>query len=110
MNLGELISWLEAQDANMVVEDGFDSSHSDRGSYDELAFSPCKYTKIGDMLACAKKAVGSVETGYKGGEFLMTEATPVLLGFYGTCGEPITSATLKLWELTGKVPPEESNP
>ena len=33
MVLKQLIEWLEKQDQNMVIKDGFGSPHSDRGRY-----------------------------------------------------------------------------
>ena len=102
MTLGKLIEWLEKQDQNLVVKDGFGSAHSDRGSYDELAFSPEIEAKISDMLTFAKSALGATFEGWKGGDFKMDEYTPVYIGFFGNCGEEITSYTFKFWELTAK--------
>lgn len=102
MTLGKLIEWLEAQDPELIVKDGFGSPHSDRGDYSELAFSPVNEAKIGDMLTYAKSAVGSTYTGYKGGEFEMSLRTSVYIGEYGYCGEEITSTHFKYWTLTGR--------
>ena len=52
------------------------------------------------LLAHAKSAMGATFTGWKGGEFTMGEYTDCHIGEYGTCGEEITSAHLKLWLLT----------
>lgn len=100
--LGMLIEWLESQDGEMVVRDGFSTPHSDRGSYDELAFSPEKESKIADMLMHAKSAVGATFEGWKGGEFTMHEHTPVYIGDYGSCGEPITPTLFKYWALSAE--------
>ncbi len=101
MKLGELISWLEAQDQELIVKDGFGSPHSDRGDYSELAFTPKPEAKIGDMLACARGAVGDTFIGWKGGEFKMNTSVSVYIGEYGECGEEITSIHFKYWLLTG---------
>lgn len=103
MYLGQLISWLEQQDQNLIVKDGFSTPHSDRGSYDELAFTPKEEAKICDMLDYAKFSMNKTFTGYKGGEFTMDEYSTVLIGEYGVCGEVITSFTLNYWLLTARM-------
>lgn len=100
--LGILIDWLELQDQNLIVDDGFGSPHSDRGSYDELAFDPLPRAKITDMLAHAKSAVGATFTGWKGGKYTMDRHTPVYIGEHGDCGDAITPIHFKYWILTGK--------
>jgi hypothetical protein len=40
-----LILWLEKQDQNLIVDDGFGDPHSDRGDYSELAFDPYQRLK-----------------------------------------------------------------
>lgn len=100
MRLGKLIDWLSAQDADAVVTDGFASPHSDRGNYHNLAFDPIERTTLGAMREWAKSAVGATFNGWKGGEFLMDANTECFIGEYGECGEPITSAHLKLWAMT----------
>ena len=102
MRLGRLIQWLENQDPELVVKDGFGSPHSDRGSYDELAFDPVPEAKIGDMLRCAKSALGATFEGWKGGEYTMNEYTPVYIGEFGECGDEITPIHFKYWLLTGR--------
>ena len=98
MTLGELIQWLETQDKNDIVTDGFSSPHSDRGFYCNLAFTPEPESRIGDMLGHAKGAVGRAFTAFKGGDYFMDLDTGVLIGEYGSCGEEINSYTIKYWE------------
>lgn len=100
--LKDLIAWLEAQDPELIVKDGFSNPHSDRGSYDELAFHPEAEARIGDMLKHARSAVGATFTGWKGGEFKMDLWTPVYIGEYGDCGDAITPITFKCWALTAR--------
>lgn len=102
ITLGDLIDWLEKQDQNLIVKDGFGSPHSDRGDYSELAFTPVPEAKISDMLRFAKSADGKTFTGYKGGEYKMDRLTPVYIGEYGTCGEGITTIHFKYWLATGR--------
>jgi hypothetical protein len=102
MTLGNLIDWLEKQDQELIVRDGFGSPHSDRGSYDELAFTPEPESKIADMLAYAKSADGGTFEGWKGGDFTMSRSTSVYIGRYGECGEEITQTHFKYWLLSGR--------
>jgi hypothetical protein len=102
MTLGALIDWLEHQDQDLIIKDGFGSPHSDRGSYDELAFDPMPEAKISDMLKYAKKSLGSYFQGWKGGDFKMEEYTSVYIGEYGECGDAITPTHFKYWLLTGR--------
>lgn len=112
MTLGDLIDWLKQQDARLVVKDGFGSPHSDRGSYDELAFDPLPEASLGDMLKHAESAVGETFTGYKGGQFEMGLHTSVYIGAYGDCGHEITPIHFKYWLLTAKQAPaaQEESP
>lgn len=100
MTLGDLINWLEAQDQNLIVKDGFGSPHSDRGSYEELAFDPKPEAKISEMLTFAKSADGATFGGWKGGEYKMGRHTSVYIGEYGSCGEEITQIHFKYWLLS----------
>ena len=101
MTLKELIKWLKKQDAEMVVKDGFSSPHSDRGDYEDLAFTPESEAKIGDMLMHATSALNNTFRGWKGGDFKMDDYTNVHIGEYGDCGEEITSTHFKYWLITG---------
>jgi hypothetical protein len=99
-HLRDLITFLETQDPESTVKDGFGEPHSDRGSYDELAFDPKPEAKIEDMLRYAKGAVGETFEGWKGGDYTMDLDTPVYIGEYGTGGDPITPTHFKYWALT----------
>lgn len=90
MILKELIEELEKQDPTLVVKFGFgDSWHSDRGSYNNLAFTPKDSATVGEMLALAKSALGKVMTGWKGGDYDIHEYTDCYIGEWGDCGEGI---------------------
>lgn len=102
MTLGNLIGWLEKQDPNLRVKDGFGKPHSDRGSYDELAFAPKPTAKLRSMLKHAKSALGKTFEGYKGGDYTMNKFTSVYIGEWGSCGDEITPITFKYWLLTAK--------
>lgn len=102
MILKDLLEWLEQQDKSSVVTDGFGKPHTDRGYYTDIAFDPVEKTTFGEMLAHAKYANGATFEGYKGGDFSMHDYTTCRIGRWGSSGEEITSAHLKLWLLTAK--------
>lgn len=101
MNLGRLIEELERQKSGAWVM--IDRSpiplqphavDSYRGYYEQLAIAcgPSREhsTKVGDLLTILREAVGKTFTGYKGGEYRMTESTPVWLANYGETGTRCT--------------------
>ncbi|GAB3937263.1 hypothetical protein [Larkinella terrae] len=60
-----------------------------RGSYDELALNYTeegKETAITAFLELLKSAVGKTFEGYKGGDYVMNENTPVWVANYGNSG------------------------
>lgn len=87
MSLGELIKILEAEDPEKVVPFGFHDPHSYRGYYDELGFEPTRNVTVASMLADCRGALGATFTGYKGGEFTMTEHTRCWLAMWGQCSD-----------------------
>ena len=97
MNLGKLIKFLGKQNQNVIVEKGFDSPHSYRGYYDQLAFEPTDNILISDMLKCAKEALNSTYTGYKGGKFTMTKETECHLAYSGETGKRLKKKRLVKW-------------
>lgn len=102
VNLGELIEWLEKQDQDLIVKDGFGEPHCDRGYYENLSFDPLPEAKISEMLNYAKSAVNQTFEGYHGGEYKMTLFTPVGIGYDYESAESITSIHFKYWLLTGR--------
>lgn len=73
LSLGQLVERLAAVDPALVVPLGFANPHSFRGDYSELAFEPVADIRVGDMLDAARSAVNATFSGYKGGDYLMTE-------------------------------------
>ena len=105
MYLYKLVEWLKEQDPEAVVRDGFGPSHEDRSGFHHIGFDPVAETTVGQMLIVAKAAMGATFTGWQGSDFMeftANEYTPCHIGEYGTCGEEISSAHLKLWLLTSK--------
>ncbi len=97
-NLGQLIDELSAIKATedcWVVFDFCDfvpgHCHSWRGSYSELAITPeqldwDKRPKLTDVITRMKDCVGAEFTGWKGGEYIMDESTPVWVAEDGRSG------------------------
>lgn len=84
MTLGELIEALEdlPNDAWVV---GFGSPHSYRGYYQDLSFEPTDTGRpVVDLLNKCRGCMGRTFTGYKGGEFMMGETTPVWISPWGS--------------------------
>lgn len=114
--LGEIIS--EIEKAGLVSENGDDKQiffdfgsaiptklDSYRGFYEQLALG---YTLTGydsqdnhfknitakELLAELKSAIGKEFTGWKGGEFIMNEKTPVWVSNSGNCSNTIVLGIL----------------
>jgi hypothetical protein len=82
MTLGGLIAALEALPPERVV-DGMCAPMSYRGYYSDLAFDPVGSMTVGELLAVARGCMGKVFIGYKGGDFMMGETSPVWISPYG---------------------------
>lgn len=102
MTLGELIEALEGLDPETRVH-GFGEPHSYRGYYKDLSFHPTDEDRsAAELLAVCRSCMGRVFTGYKGGEFMMGETTPVWLSPQGsTAGGRL----MELREVDGMVEP-----
>ena len=89
MILKELIEYLEHKPPNTLVSHGFNNPHAYRGSYEDLAFEPTENTTVGEMLKCAKKALGTTYMGWKGGKFKMGGHVDVYIAEWGDVGDGI---------------------
>ena len=57
-----------------------------RGYYCDLAFEPTSESKtVGQLLQQCQKALGATYEGYKGGDYVMNEKTPLWKDSYGQC-------------------------
>lgn len=86
MTLGKLIKQLEEMPEDACVANLIDP-HSYRGYYIDIAFSVDGTTTAANLLKTCRSVMGKEFTGYKGGEFLMGENTPVWISSYGVCGD-----------------------
>lgn len=85
MRLSTVIQILREADPDKIISPAFDDADSYRGSYDQLAFSPCASNTVKDMLRIAQNAMDCCFTGYKGGEYFMDGDTKCVIASYGTC-------------------------
>lgn len=86
MTIGKLIDVLESMYRNTPVNLG--DPHSYRGYYSDLGLTPCDAT-VQDLLNDCRSAMGRVFYGYKGGEFIMHENTPVWVASWGSTGRKL---------------------
>lgn len=89
LTLGRFIEFLEKQRGDIPVfcdiggTVGKEASY--RGYYSDLAFEPAKGSVIvQDLLEQCILARGHTYEGYKGGDFVMEDDTPLWLCYYGT--------------------------
>lgn len=92
--LGTLIKALEGLDGERRIS-GLGRPISYRGYYCDLAFEPGGDCTVAEALAAARGAMGKVFVGYKGGGFMMGEATPVWSAGYGDCGDKIVGLNVE---------------
>lgn len=86
---GELIEQLSKFDRNIPIVPGVGDAASWRGSYSELSLEPGDKQTVGEVLDTLIDAMGSVFTGYKGGEYRMDHDSEVYYADYGTTGQAI---------------------
>jgi hypothetical protein len=92
MTLGELTAALENVDPTLpiILDEGGSPGdfESYRGYYDHLAIEPGGGpVPVGDFLHRCREAKGATFTGYKGGEYVMGDDTPVWVSEYGHASE-----------------------
>lgn len=94
MNLGELITTLEALPPDMVAKHGLGPPQSYRGYYEDIAFPPEEEVTVAAMLARARAALETTFTGYKGGEYRMNTETRCWLARWGDCSGQTIAPTV----------------
>lgn len=106
MTLGKMLRALEGCDADMpVVFGGADAgspshAHSYRGYYSDLSFERSdSAVTVAEFKKQCSRAVGATYEGYKGGDFVMGDDTPLWCASYGSCG----NAIIDLSTVDGKV-------
>lgn len=99
LTLGALIAGLEKTDGAAFVQ--FDNGSSPgsfdsyRGYYSDLSIEPSDAPRIvASLLEEARTALGKTYEGYKGGDFLMGEDTPLWTAPYSECGLAIVELVI----------------
>jgi hypothetical protein len=105
ISLGSLIEKLGRCDPGARVYFDFSrlsptSVNSYRGYYDHLAigFADVQYDaakKVGELLTELRSCVGKVFSGYQGGNYRMTEQTPVWVGNWGESTDTVIVGVLR---------------
>lgn len=87
MTLGKLIDVLQKMPADFQVLN-FRNPHCYRGYYSDLAFElPDGTRSAADLLDECRETIGGEFTGWKGGEYIMSENTPIWLAKEDCLGE-----------------------
>jgi hypothetical protein len=84
LTLGKLIAALKVLEPERQVH-GLGDLESYRGYYSDLAFEPTDQRETAAvLLARCQEAMGKTYMGYKGGDYLMGDSTPLWVSPYGT--------------------------
>jgi hypothetical protein len=105
LTLGDAVQHLESMDSLTPVEfdDGLlpsieEGVRSYRGYYSDLAIDSEAFgapVTAGELAIMLRSAIGETFYGYKGGEYIMTESTPLWRASYGCCGLAITGLEIQ---------------
>ena len=98
VTLGTLIAELEKLEWDRPVEfvggGSPRSPHSYRGYYSDLSFSNGGTIQAKELLMICCASRGRTFEGYKGGDFIMGDDTPLWAASYGCCGPAIVAITV----------------
>jgi hypothetical protein len=92
LTLGALIGALEKAPPGARIAFSHDAMfgpgfpHSYRGYYEDLAFEPMPPPTVAEFLPKCREALGKTFGGYKGGDYTMSDTTPLWCAEYGHCG------------------------
>jgi hypothetical protein len=95
LTLGQAIKKLKSIPGHCFVKFDHDglyprNEHSYRGYYSDLALeSSDEPITVSDLLSTLRLALGKTYGGYKGGDYVMGEDTPLWNAAYGDCGRAI---------------------
>lgn len=94
ITLGQLIKITGGLDDDVLVKfdigGGPTHPHSYRGYYTDLAFAQGEpVAALGLLLALKEECPDKIFFGYKGGDYVMGENTPLWVAEYGSCGRAI---------------------
>lgn len=106
MYVKELIELLSKQDQDALIPFAFGGlGHSDRGYYEDLAFSEVENVTFRFVLKSVKDMVGQTITGYKGGDYKVTDYTKVKIGEDSSrCGDDVSPLLVRYMAASAKAP------
>lgn len=106
MYVKDLIELLEKQDQDALVPFGFGGQgHSDRGSYNDLAFPEVENVTFRFILKSVRDMIGQTITGYKGGDYVVGEYTEVKIGEDSSrCGDDVSPLLIRYMTASAKAP------
>ncbi len=108
LTLGAMIEALGTYPPEQLVY-GVGEPDSYRGYYCDLAFAPTATEEpVSALLQRCRDAMGREFTGYKGGEYVMGESTPVWLADYGSTGDRLMAFDPSSGVLKPVTAPDES--
>ena len=98
LTLGGLIEALDGgHDTPVRFDNGMSPTqpHSYRGYYADLAFERTDGVVTAErLLVGARNCIGRTFEGYKGGDFVMSEDTPLWVASYGCTGEALVGISM----------------
>jgi hypothetical protein len=108
LSLGQLMAKLDALPHGMEVmaDTGafIGQEHSYRGYYDDLAFEPTSEpSNVGTLRVMISRAYQGPYQGYKGGDYIYTDDTPLWLAPYGCTGLAIIDARVEIVHLQDRL-------
>jgi hypothetical protein len=107
LTLGKFIDLLRTLPQDRTIA-GIGSPDSYRGYYDDLAFRPTSEVRtVADVLnMLLVECMGRTFCGYKGGDYLMGEHTPLWIAEYGDCGDKLVALNVDASPITPVTQPD----
>lgn len=90
--IGKLLLTLKNEEKETVVIGVSSKGDSYRGYYTDFALYPGNTTVEELQVYLEDSILGKTFEGYKGGDYVMDEDTPIWCADYGNCGKPIVAA------------------
>jgi hypothetical protein len=95
ITLGQMITRMKKLDRDSFVPFYFTNPHSNRGWYERLGlevitsqYAECVY--VSDVIKFLEGQIGEMHTGWKGGDYVMSEDTIVCISSPGNTGAEIS--------------------
>ena len=97
MNVKEVLEKLKEYDILQKLSRSLVNPHSYRGDYSEIGFvEHIESTTVGEMITTISGVIGTTYTGWKGGNFTMSEYSNCYIAEKGSCGRELTEDFIEL--------------